>query len=94
MNLSNIRNYAIIALTFALLLQSWRLNNARHANSTLQSAIAQSQAVYRQEESKLRLREQEAAASAKQSQQRTDMIMKEVIPGGCQEAIDWMIEQR
>lgn len=91
MNLSNIKNYAIITLTFALLLQSWRLTNAQHANSTLKNAIAQSQAVYKQEENRQRLMEQEAAISAKQSQQRMDMIMKEAIPSGCQNAINYLI---
>jgi hypothetical protein len=93
MNLLNIRNYAIIALAFALLLQSWRLNSSQQQLATLQNAINHAQTVYKQQTDKLRLREQEAAKRAKQSQKRMDEIMNDVVTGGCQGAIDYLIQK-
>lgn len=91
MNLINIKNYAIIALAFALLLQSWRLNSSQQQLATLQNAINHAQTVYKQQTDKLRLREQEAAKRAKQSQKRMDEIMNQKVPKDCEKAIAWMI---
>jgi hypothetical protein len=91
MNLLNIRNYAIIALVFALLLQSWRLNSAQHERDTLKTTINHAQAIYKQQTDKLRLREQEAAKRAKQSQERMDETMNQKVPQDCQQLFDWMI---
>lgn len=94
----NFKNYAIITLIFALLLQSWRLNSVKHERdltvekmATLQSVIAQSEMAYKQQTDRLRLREQEAAASARQSRRRMDGIMNQKVPKDCEEAIAWMI---
>lgn len=91
MNLLNFKTYAIIALLFALLLQSWRLNNAQHERDTLQNTINHAQTAYKQQTERLRLREQEAAISAKQSQKRMDEIMRQKVPKDCEKAIAWMI---
>jgi hypothetical protein len=93
MNLPNIKNYVIIALVFALLLQSWRLNNAQHERDTLQNTINHAQAEYKKQTDALRLTEQEAAISAKQSQQRMDTKMRQAVPQDCQQLFDWMIDQ-
>jgi hypothetical protein len=93
MSLPNIKNYAIIALLFALLFQSWRLNNAQHERDTLQNTISRAQAEYKRQAGLLRLTEQEAAASARQSQKRMDNTMGQTVPQDCQKLFDWMIQQ-
>jgi uncharacterized membrane protein (DUF106 family) len=93
MNLLNIKKYVIIALVFAVLLQSWRLNNAQHERDTLQNTINHAQAEYKRQTELLRLREQEAAISAKQSQKRMDNTMSQPVPADCQMLFDWMIHQ-
>lgn len=96
--LTQIKNYVIIALLIALSVQSYRVKSAQHERdlkasevATLQTVIDHAQAVYKQQTERLRLREQEAAKRAKQSQKHTDSIMRQKVPADCRKAIEWMI---
>jgi hypothetical protein len=88
--LNQIRNYVIIALLIFASAQTYRVKSAQLETATLQNAI---NSANHQQLDKLRLREQEAARSAKQSQVHTDEIMKQTVSGGCQGAIDYLIRQ-
>jgi Tfp pilus assembly protein PilV len=90
--LNQIRNYVIIALILLASIQTYRLQNAQNERDTLQNAINSAQISMRQHTDRLRLREQDAAKSAKQSRKHTDEIMKSDVPTDCRKAIEWMIQ--
>lgn len=65
--------------------------NANYA--ALQDRIKVANDMRDKQEKMLRLREQEAAKARAESQKRKDLIMQTEIEGGCEGAIQWMIEQ-
>lgn len=104
---SFLTNWKIPFLTFALIaalswncVQRYQYLKLDGVNQTCQAnllgyqvAIKASQEMYQAQQSELRVRESEAAKRAAKSQKRADEIMNTEIKGGCESAIQWMIEQ-
>lgn len=90
--------YIIIVLLFFSGAQTCRFWSLQHKydlqaieNIKQQDAIDSAQALYKKQSDLLRLREQEVAARARQSQLHMDEIMNAKVPKDCQKAIEWMI---
>lgn len=96
-NLLNWKVYIIIVLLFFSVAQTYRLYNVQKQydetvmdNIKLNDAINSAQALYNKQSDLLRLKEQEVAARARQSQKHMDIIMNTNVPKECKKAIAWM----
>lgn len=99
-SLTNWKNYVIIALLTCLCVMFIRLqviqrerDSAAHRAATLQIAIDTAQQASKLQSDKQRLKEQEAAKRAQQSQKHMDKIMRQKVPTDCRKAVEWMIQQ-
>lgn len=88
LSLINWKNYVILALVILCCIQTYRVKTVQLDSALLQNAI---HTVNEQQTDKVRLKEQEAARRAMQSQTHTDEIMRAKVPGDCMKAIEWMI---
>jgi hypothetical protein len=98
--ITNFKNLTIIGLLITCLTLFLVSNNrknqiieCRAKNVNMQMAINTANDLKVNLERKLRLREQEAAKARAESLKRKDRIMQTEIKGGCEGAIQWMIDQ-